>query len=413
MQANIEAIVNYFKSGIKDPGDPVRLGVELEHILVDEHMQPVAYSDAHGSHWLLEQFKKELPEATYGEGGALIGVAGPDMALSLEPAAQFEVSAGPYEYANEVRPALERFERKVTALLEPYGQRLITLGYHPRARVDDLELIPKRRYQFMDAHFQAIGHFGRCMMRGSAATQISIDYYSEADCLRKLRIASALTPAFSLLCDNSPAFEGELRKHQLVRTEIWRECDPARCGLVPGVMIPDFSFEKYAEYVLDTPAIFGIDENGKSFASEKTFAELYAGRDMQKADVEHVLSLFFNDVRLKTYVEIRPADSMPTPFVAAYVALIKGLFYSAESLDALDGLLAGVSAEDVEQAKTDLMAAGYDAPIYGTPAGEFVDELFAIARQALSATEQSCLMPLAQLASSRKTLATMGERTVK
>ncbi|MBR0403831.1 MAG: glutamate--cysteine ligase [Eggerthellaceae bacterium] len=413
MQANIEAITNYFKSGIKDAKDPVRLGMELEHILVTEHMEAVPYSDEHGSRWLLEQFLEDLPEATYGEEGALIGASGPGAALTLEPAAQFEISAGPYEYANEVRPELERFERKAAALLNPHGQRLITLGYHPTARVDDLELIPKRRYQYMDDHFQAIGRYGRCMMRGSAATQISIDYYSEKDCLRKMRIASALAPAFALLCDNSPVFEGEIRTHQLVRTKIWRECDPARCGLVPGIMEPDFSFEKYAAYVLGTPAIFGIDENGKPFATEQTFGELYQNHDMQVADVEHALSLFFNDVRLKTYIEIRSADSMPTPFVAAYVALIKGLFYSSESLDALDETIGSATQEDVEQAKTDLMDAGYDALLYGIPAGEFIDNLFDLARKALSATEASCLAPLAQLAASRKTLATMGERKAR
>ena len=182
------------------------------------------------------------------------------------------------------------------------------------------------------------------MMRGSAATQVSIDYFSEQDCLRKMRIASALVPAFSLLCDNSPAFEGAKRTHQLVRTKIWRECDPKRCGLVPGVMDKDFSFEKYAEYILATPAIFGFDEDGNPFATEKTFGELYASRQMDRSDVEHALSLFFNDVRLKTYVEIRPADSMPTPFVAAYAALLKGLFYSSESLDELDDMLGRFSA---------------------------------------------------------------------
>ena len=413
MQTNIDAIVNYFNGGIKKADDPVRLGVELEHILVTEHMEAVPYSDEHGSRWLLEQFQDDLPQATYGEGGALIGVAGPTWSLSLEPAAQFEISAGPYEYANEIRPEFERFDRRVDKLLAPFGQRLVTMGYHPKAKADDLELIPKRRYQFMDAHFQTIGPYGRCMMRGSAATQISIDYYSERDCLRKMRLASGLAPLFSLMCDNSPAFEGAKRPHHMMRTKIWHECDPARCNLVPGIMEPDFSFERYAAYVLGAPAIFGIDEQGKSFATEKTFAELYEGRDMQRCDVEHVLSLFFNDVRLKTYVEIRPADSMPLPFVAAYAALLKGLFYDSDSLDALDELLEGVDAEAVEEAKTDLMAKGYDASVYGRPAGELVDGLFSLAHKALSSTEGSCLMPLEQTARMRKTLASMAERSYK
>ena len=413
MTKSIDAIVEYFESGIKQEGETGRLGIELEHILTDEQFNPVPYSDEHGSRWVMEQLRGELPETTYGEGGALIGVAAPGMALSLEPAAQLEISAGPYEYVNEIRQDFEYFEREITNLLEPHGQRLVTLGYHPTARADDLELIPKGRYRHMDAHFQKIGPYGRRMMRGSAATQISIDYYSEQDCMRKLRIASGLAPAFALLCDNSPAFEGSLRPHHMMRTEIWRYCDPARCGLVSGVMEPDFSFEKYAHYVLGAPAIFVVDEAGKSHATEDTFAEIYASKYMDSAAVEHVLSLFFNDARLKTYIEIRPADSMPTPFVAAYAALVKGLFYSPESLDELDNLLDGVDAAAVEDAKSNLMEKGYDGTIYGKSAGDFIDKLFDLAQHGLSAMERSCLPPLAQLAASRKTLAMIGERTVK
>ncbi len=46
----------------------------------------------------------------------------------------------------------------------------------------------------------------------------------------------------------------------------------------------------------------------------------------------------FPDVRLKTYLEIRPADSMPIPYVIAYAALIKGLFYNEGNLRQLEAL---------------------------------------------------------------------------
>ena len=42
--------------------------------------------------------------------------------------------------------------------------------------------------------------------------------------------------------------------------------------------------------------------------------------------------MFFPDVRLKKYIEIRPADSMPIKYVLAYATLIKGIFMSDFSL---------------------------------------------------------------------------------
>lgn len=38
----------------------------------------------------------------------------------------------------------------------------------------------------------------------------------------------------------------------------------------------------------------------------------------------------FLDVRLKHYLEIRGADSMPFGYVMAYLALIKGIFFTGK-----------------------------------------------------------------------------------
>lgn len=410
MQANVEAIVDYFKSGIKEPGESGRLGVELEHIVVGPHDKPVTYAEEHGVKWMLEQLEPDYSGKVFGDGGSLIGLSEGKRAISLEPAAQFELSAGPYDDGVEARDDFLAFQKEMTELIDPYGHRMLAVGYHPSAKVDDLPLIPKARYRFMDEHFAKIGHYGRCMMRGSASTQISIDYYSVEDCLRKLRLASVLAPLFALMCDNTPMFEGEPSPHHMMRTEIWRKCDPARCGTIPGVLDPGFSLEAYAEYVLRTPAIFYRDSDGREVATEKTFGEVYADHTMTTEEVEHALSLFFNDARCKTYIEIRPADAMPMPFVAAYATLIKGLFYFDEGLDALDDAFGGVTLEDVEQAKTDLMEKGYEGTAYGRPAAELVDLLFEIAHTTLPQGEAMVLIPLAQLVKMRKTLAMMGKR---
>ena len=407
---NVQAIADYFRSGIKPEGTIGKLGVEIEHIVVGEHSCAVSYSEDFGIQWILEQLASEFPDKTFGDGEALIGLAGGNQAFSLEPAGQLELSAGPYEYAAELRDDYERFQKKLDSLAAGHDRRAIAIGYHPTSKAAELELIPKSRYRFMDAHFAKIGSFGRCMMRGSAATQVSVDYYSEQDCLRKLRLASGMAPLLALICDNSPVFEGAPRTHHMVRTEIWQKCDPARCGTVSGCMNADFTLEDYAEYVLRTPAIFGYDESGNAFATEKSFDELFADRPMTQSDVEHALSLFFNDARLKTYLEIRPADSMPIPFVAAYATMLKGLFYYNESLDALDELLEGVSESDIAQAKEALMADGYDATVYGRPAAELADALLDIARTATPPGEGLFLNPLVQLITARRTLAMMLER---
>ena len=332
-------------------------------------------------------------------------MARPGEAVTLEPAAQLELSAGPFSRLADARECFDAFERTLEEVLEPAGARVLTLGYHPSARAADMELIPKRRYRFMDLYFHGKGAFGTCMMRGSASTQVSIDYSSVPDCLRKLRLAFGLAPLFSLICDNSPVFEGAPRTHELVRTEIWQRCDPDRCGVVPGVMDPGFSLRSYAAYLLDAPAILAPCKKEQWCYSERTFGELYAERTMTRAEIEHAASMFFTDVRLKTYIEIRPADALPVPYAIAYAALVKGLFYHPGNLDALDALLADVRAGDIDEAKAALMAKGYRAEAYGRPAAAWADDLVALARAGLAEDERAFLDPLAGLVAARETLA--------
>lgn len=399
---NISAIVEYFESGAKSEAKAV--GIELEHTLAKDGGEPVSYSEEFGQRWLLKRLSPEYDSEILSSAGNLIGLLKEGASITLEPAAQVELSAGPFDSLQDAMDVFMDFEKRLECELDPHGIQLLTPGYHPTCRAIDLKMIPKRRYEFMNRYLGAISMFGICMMRGSASTQVSIDYTSTDDCLRKMRLACACVPILSLICDNSPAFEGDVRPHQLMRTEVWEKCDPDRCMIVPGMMETGFSLKDYAEYILDTPAIVEM-ANGREEYTEKTFGEIFADVAMTRADVEHALSMFFNDVRLKTYIEIRPADAMPVECAIAYAALIKGLFYSEDSLDAMDALFRGVSAEDVAAAKKSLMADGYAGRIYGHAASVMADELVSIARAGLSRSDAALLEPLAELVANRVTLA--------
>lgn len=409
---NVDAIVAYFVGGVKDEAKSI--GIELEHTLVKDGGEPVSYGDEFGQLWLLNQLGPEYDSEIRSSAGNLIGLLREGASITLEPAAQVELSAGPFDSLEDAKREFMAFEERLERELDPHGISLLTPGYHPTRRAIDLKLIPKRRYEFMNQYLGAISMYGVCMMRGSAATQVSIDYTSVDDCLRKMRLACACVPLFSLICDNTPAFEGDVRPHQLMRTEVWEKCDPDRCMIVPGMMDVGFTLEQYANYILDTPAVVEI-VNGREEFTEKTFGEIHANAPMTHADVEHALSMFFNDVRLKTYIEIRPADSMPVPYVIAYAALIKGLFYCEASLDALDRLFAGVTAADIEAAKASLMEHGYRGSAYERPVADLADELMRLGEaglEELDASEVPLLAPLGELVAARETLAARAETRV-
>lgn len=406
---NINALVAFFTSGNKQPNTPLGLGIELEHIVVRNNMEAVSYEQPYGIAWLLKRLQKSYPTVSFNSHGNILGLARPGERISIEPAAQVEISMRPYANLAPIEKGLRNFEQLLDSILKPVGEKALTIGYHPSAQAHTLTLIPQTRYAYMTRYLDNKDSYGSCMMRGSAATQVSIDYTDDVDCTRKLRIALTLAPLFSLICDNTTTFEGKPRTQKMVRTAIWQHVDNDRCGAIPSIFDPSFSLAHYAAYVLDTPAIL-VPHNVDTWRfTSKTFGEVYANRTMTRTEIEHALSMFFNDVRLKTYIEIRPADSMPIPYVVAYSALIKGLFYSKKNLTILDELLSRVRIQDFKAAKKELMQHGYKAHAYGYPASKLCDYIFYLAKQELSQEEQNYLAPLEHLVAQRQTLADIAE----
>ncbi len=372
------------------------IGVELEHFIVDSDNKSVSYYGQRGVGALLDRLACFYDEKIYSE-GSLIALSNGRWHLTLEPAAQLEISIEPCEHIDEIHDLYNEFLTQINPILNEWGYSMATLGYQPSAKVDELDLIPKKRYEYMDEYFKASGKYGRNMMRGTASAQVSIDYTNQADCQKKFRLANVLVPVLALITDNSPVFEGEKNPHRMIRTKIWGNVDNARCGLAPD------GLEEYAEYILNTPAIFIEENNNPVYTADKTFGELYRNKKMTVSDIEHALSMIFPDVRLKQYIEIRPADSMPIEYTLSYAAFIKGIFKGIdEACEYLD--IDSITHEHIQAAKKNLSEYGFDGAVYGKPVSEILEKLMIIAHKALEECDANYLNKIKAIISAKKTL---------
>ena len=416
--ANRAALVEFFRSGAHGGSGGGVLGVEVEHFLVFDDGTPVSYYP-HGGRIgvrdVLEFLAATNPKRELTATGELIGLAGPEGSVTLEPAAQLELSIAPYASVAEVARAYDHFRSLVDAYLAEHGAHVVSAGYHPTRRAFDLELIPKNRYGYMNDYFvHHIHTHGERMMRASASTQVSVDFSSEVDGVRKLRVASALAPVFAAIADNAPVYEGESNDEPLTRFRLWRKVDNARCGVIPGIFSSDFSFETYADWLLGTSPIFVLRpaEGGPSgpnsrAAYDETAAEAYAAAPLTQADMVQIGSMFWPDARLKRFVEVRPADCMPRDQVLGYAALIKGLFYSEVSLAGVEerlGVVDGtwpLAACDVDAAVASICSFGFAGEVYGSTLAEWERLLFELARAALAEDERAYLAPLEEFAANK------------
>ncbi len=403
MKKNLDILEQHFREGCK-LNCVQKLGVEIEHFVVHKDTKAsVTYYEERGIEALLLRMKDYFPHPYYGE-GRLLGLSNQDYSISLEPAGQLEISIKPKESIRVIQEIYQAFLRLLFPILEEWDYQLITLGYQPVSRADQLPLIPKRRYEFMDHYFQTSGTRGRHMMRGTAATQVSIDYCSEEDFRIKYRAAYLLMPAFKLLTDNCPIFEGQPYTGHLARTAIWSHVDPIRCGILPGLFEPDFGFRSYARYLWQLPPIFRPTAEGAVYTGQKTAGDLWQDQLLTPEDVSHLLSMTFLDVRLKQYLEIRGGDSMPQEYIMAYLALIKGLFFHPGVLEDLLQQYP-VTEQRILDTEQELMKKGQEGSIYDRPAGEFLQDLLDRAERELEEEESRCLLPFRLLLANRRGLA--------
>jgi glutamate--cysteine ligase len=117
------------------------------------------------------------------------------------------------------------------------------------------------------------------------------------------------------------------------------------------------------------------------------------------------LSTLFPDVRLKRYLEVRSADSVPLDFAPAFAAIWKGLLYDDDATRAAAALTDGWAYEDRLRIRAEVPRGGFKVQAGKHTLGQLAVELLAIARRGLPAEERAALDPLDELVAEQRSLA--------
>lgn len=324
-QSNHQKMIQYFQNGCKDRANKLQFGLELEHFLIqNKDGKSVPFSGPKGVEKILEGLFLFYPKR-YESEGHLIGVGNGVITISIEPAAQLEISVVPQTDFFYLKEIYQQFRAAIDPILEQLGCHLATMGYQPYSTADSLQLIPKLRYEYMNRYFEKIGPYGKQMMRATASTQFSIDYYSEKDFSLKYRLAHELLPIFGALSENTPYYEGKKFKGHGLRQKIWDKTDPARVLIEPFMKNETIDFVSYTEFVMQAPVIVQEYQERDTYC-EDTIRKQCEKFEFSTDEIAHLLSMVFPMIRLKQYLEIRIADSMPIDAVCCYGILLKGLF---------------------------------------------------------------------------------------
>jgi glutamate--cysteine ligase len=277
-----------------------------------------------------------------------------------------------------------------------------------------MPMMPKGRYRIMTAYMPKVGNLGLDMMYRTCTVQANLDFSSEADMVKKLRVSLALQPVATALFANSPFTAGKPNGFLSFRSEIWRDTDRDRSGMLPWAFEPGMGYERWTDYALGVPMYFVKRGSRYIDVAGRSFGDLLAGKLAEcpgeratVSDWANHLSTIFPEVRLKRYLEMRGADAGRWARLPSLTAFWVGLLYDDACLDAAWDIVKSWTAEERQRLRDDVPRLGFRATIRGRDLLTITRETLALVRAGLArrrkfdpygADETRYLKPLEELA---------------
>ena len=421
----IDDLVAWIAAGEK-PKDQWRIGTEHEKFVFRTgSLEPVPYDGPDGIRALMEDLIRRYGWLPIIEGDNVIALKRPEGerggTISLEPGGQFELSGEPLETLHQTAGETEVHLREVLDVGEDLQIGFLGVGFSPKWRLDEVPRMPKRRYAVMTRYMPTVGSRGLDMMYRTATIQVNLDFGSEADMVKKLRVSLALQPVATALFASSPFTEGQPNGFQSMRSEVWRDTDRRRTGMLPFVFEDGMGYERYVEYALDVPMYFVYRDGQYIDVAGASFRDFMAGRlkglEGQLPTIDdwsdHLTTLF-PEVRLKRFLEMRGADGGRWATISALPAFWTGILYDEAALELAWQLVRDWSDDERQGLRDAVPRLALKAPFRSMTVRDLARQVLRISRLGLknrgrinarNQDETVYLAPLERIAGNGRTVA--------
>jgi glutamate--cysteine ligase len=386
---SIDELEATFHDGAK-PREEWRIGVEYEKPVVDAKSgEAVPYEGERGIGAILASLHERFStwQGVY-EGPSVIALEDGRSSITLEPGGQLEMSGQQCDSLHCANEELQRHVREILAVGDALGVRFLGLGIVPKTPLDRIPWMPKQRYRIMHEIMGRTGKLGRRMMAQTATVQGNFDYSDERDALRKMRVSLAMGPVIVAMSANSPIVDGAPSGFHSYRAHIWTDTDKDRCGSLPFVFETDSLFRAYTEWALDVPMYFiwrdGHYREVGGISFRRYLESGFEGERATMADWTLHLTTLFPEVRLKTYIEVRSADSQPVDLMLGTPALVKGIFYDDDALSAAWDVVKSWNPSTLAGLQEEAARRGLGGKAGRMTLGDYARELVSIARFGLA-----------------------------
>ena len=179
-----EHIIEYFESGIKN-SKKFKIGIEHEKFLFNnKNNKRIDYSK-------IKEMFEALQEFGWNpilEKGNIIGLNNGGKNISLEPGNQVELSGDKLNNIHEACAESQDYLFELRQVTKKLDIKIVSTGFDPISKLNEIPNNPKQRYKLMSKSMPLDGELSLDMMYRTCVTQLNIDYNSEKDFKKKLRV---------------------------------------------------------------------------------------------------------------------------------------------------------------------------------------------------------------------------------
>lgn len=393
-KADIKTILATFHNGCKHTEEH-KVGIELERLSISaKDFKMVDYAQENGIYDLLRTFAKLDGWDYITDDYHIIGLKKGNDMINLEPGSQVELSLNPEKYISNLKSKIDNLNKKITPILRKYEINLLEYGVSPVSTYKNINLIPKKRYHIMADYLWGI--LSDVMMRETAGIQVCYDFSSEEDAIRKFRIANIISPLVTAMFANSPIRGGVDTGYKTFRGLSWLNTDNERCEFMSKKLFDidsGYGFADYIEEVMKVPMIYIVrNEKPVKILGKINFEQFmndgFEGYTATLEDFNLHANLYFPEVRLRNFIEIRNHDCANHGMQYSILALYKGLLYNKNALQEVEQFMSKFSYADIMELRYNVPKNALNTRIDKYRAKDLAKELLKISQNALKENDE-------------------------
>lgn len=408
-KANLKSILDIFNRGCKLEQNH-KVGLEYERIPIStKDFKSVDYAGEGGIYDLLRAFAKQDDWEYETDDYNIIGLKKGEDYIYLEPGSQLELSLEPQKYIADLKTKIDNLNKKILPILRKHEINLLEYGISPVSTYKYIDLIPKKRYHIMADYLWGI--LSDVMMRETAGIQGCYDFSSEEDAIRKFRIANIISPFMTAMFANSPIRGGVDTGYKTFRGLSWLNTDNERCEFMSKKLFDSksgYGFSDYVDEVMETPMIYIMrGEKPVRISGKINFKEFMTegfdgdgGHGATLEDFQLHANLYFPEVRLRNFIEIRNHDCANHGMQYSILAIYKGLLYNKKALADVEKLLSKFNYNHIMELRYNVPRSALNAKVGKFRAKDIAKELLIIAQNSLRENgegEEKFLEPIMEL----------------